>query len=204
MTTKPEKLKKKYGRCRKCGLWRFRRNIVLGEGDMPADLLFVGEGPGKSEDLRAVPFIGPSGKLLRQAIVDAKKQAKWRGKLSYYITNTVCCRPTDKKFGSNREPSKSEVLACSPRLDLTEQLVAPKEVVLLGNIPKKYLLKKFPHAHCLWHPAYLLRQGGTGSPRYRILVRQLADVLRQLRRRKKQQGSQKGRNAFSAKKRGGV
>ena len=64
---------KKWQNCRRCKLAKFRRNVVWGEGPLPADVLFIGEGPGRSEDLLKRPFIGPSGALLRKALASVMK-----------------------------------------------------------------------------------------------------------------------------------
>ena len=117
-------------KCTKCGLAEFRRQVVLGEGPLPADVLLVGEAPGKSEDLRGLPFVGPAGRILRLAIMDALlKLGKADQPRCYYITNVVACRPTEKKRGPNREPEEAELRACWPRMQLTVTLAKPRVIV---------------------------------------------------------------------------
>ncbi|MBW1779343.1 MAG: hypothetical protein JRL30_01265 [Deltaproteobacteria bacterium] len=84
-----KKFKADFGTCTRCGLAEFRRKIVLGEGDLPADLLFVGEAPGKNEDLMGRPFVGPSGRLLHGAIELAGDKVDFTP--TYFITNSVAC-----------------------------------------------------------------------------------------------------------------
>ena len=183
MTTAKRKSKTKplaeFGPCRKCGLHRFRRKIVLGEGVMPADVLIVGEAPGKSEDLLGRPFVGPSGKILREALRRAQERAK--ADVNYYITNTVSCRPTDRKRGENRAPTDAEQMACWPRLRKTERLVKPKYIVLLGREAERACKPHWPEAVTMQHPAYILRRGGKSSTEYRQIVRALTDVFREVR-----------------------
>ncbi|GAG10072.1 unnamed protein product, partial [marine sediment metagenome] len=78
---------KRYKNCRKCGLYEFRRKIVFGRGKVPADILFVGEAPGKSEDLIGEAFVGPSGRLLDMAIKDAAKILGIKKPPTFYVSN---------------------------------------------------------------------------------------------------------------------
>lgn len=161
--------------CSKCGLCEHRRMMVLGEGPLPADVMFVGIGPGTSEDMMGKPFVGPSGRILREAIKDAAKLSGCAP--SVFLTNLVACHPTDKSRGPNRDPSAEEVLACWPRLQETEQVVKPSAIILLGDIVKKYAGKHFKDAVHIFHPAFVVRRGGFGSTEYRKLVREIAEVF---------------------------
>ncbi len=164
--------------CTACGLCKFRRFVVIGRGSMPADLLFIGEAPGKTEDLRGVPFIGRSGRILDLSIERATKLARIPQPPSYYITNVVGCRPTDEKDGDNREPTDTEANACYPRLDQTVDLVNPTQVILLGKVAARHLSSRFPGAIKLFHPAFILRRGGEGAPEFRKSVRALVEVFK--------------------------
>ena len=170
--------------CKKCNLHKYRRKIVYGRGEIPADILFIGEGPGKSEDLIGEPFVGPSGKLLNRALQKAAEIAK-RPIPSYYITNIVACRPTDYQGGPNRQPTEEEAWACWPRLERKKLKVKPKQIVLLGAVAKKFVLGAWPTSVCLVHPAYLLRLGGVESTQYRTFCRTLAEVFKSIPRRVK-------------------
>ena len=174
--------------CTRCGLYKTRRQVVLGRGEIPADLLFVGEAPGKSEDLRGLAFVGPSGRILDAALREVRERLGFLP--SYYISNTVACRPTDERGGPNREPTLSEVLTCRARLIELESEVRPEAIVLLGATAKYHCGSLFPAHLALYHPAYLLRRGGQTSTEYRVFVRELEEYIgrtarRRLARRKK-------------------
>jgi len=149
--------------CRACELCRQRKQAVLGVGDVEADWLFVGEGPGADEDERGEPFVGQAGKLLDAmlAAIDLK-----RGQ-NVYIANTVKCRPP-----GNRTPEPEETAACWPFLARQIALMKPKLIVALGRPAAQTLLqsevkigaargKLFEHQGIplivTYHPAYLLR-----------------------------------------------
>lgn len=166
--------------CKRCSLHKTRRKVVLGRGVIPADLLFIGEAPGKSEDLRGEAFIGPSGRVLRLAMKDATGMAGLEETPSFYITNVVACRPCDEKRGPNRQPTDKEAWQCWPRLELTEHLVKPKKIVFLGKVAERFCLECFPTGVSLQHPAFVLRRGGTESAEYRILIRSLADIFKEV------------------------
>jgi DNA polymerase len=149
--------------CTACELCKTRKQAVLGVGDVEADWLFVGEGPGAEEDERGEPFVGQSGKLLDNmlAAIDLK-----RGE-NVYIANSVKCRPPD-----NRAPEPGETAACWPFLARQVELIKPKLIVTLGRPAAQTLLQqdvKISAARGMthdfagiplivtYHPAYLLR-----------------------------------------------
>lgn len=164
-----------YVQCKSCNLHTTRRNIVFGRGAFPAPLLFIGEAPGRSEDVLGIPFVGPSGRLLDEAI----RRCKSNG-IRYFITNICCCRPCDSAFGPNREPNETEALACLPRLRKTINLVQPRKIVLLGAVAKRYCKPIWKDAVCLVHPAYIIRKGGLSSPTFRLFCRELDNVFESL------------------------
>jgi uracil-DNA glycosylase len=152
--------------CTRCPLAAGRTQVVFGVGNPSADLMFVGEGPGREEDLKGEPFVGRSGKLLdllmRQEIGIERAEC--------YIANVVKCRPP-----GNRDPLPAEIEACRPYLEEQLDLVAPKVVVTLGNFATKTLLdtaegirrlrgRVYPfrgvHLVPTYHPAAALRGGG--------------------------------------------
>lgn len=165
--------------CERCKLCKSRKTVVMGRGQFPADVLFVGEGPGKAEDTLGTPFVGPAGKLLSSAIDFACKTLDI-DEPSMYLTNLVACRPTDRIGGPNRVPKDEECLACHPRIETIYKLVKPKIVVLLGKVPQRFLGKTFPRTYYLEHPAFILRQGGTTSPRFLTYSRNLADIFERI------------------------
>jgi DNA polymerase len=158
-----DELKQAVADCTACELCRTRKQAVLGVGDVNADWLFVGEGPGAEEDERGEPFVGQSGKLLDAmlAAIDLK-----RGD-NVYIANSVKCRPPD-----NRAPEPGETAACWPFLARQVELIQPKLIVTLGRPAAQTLLQqdiKISAARGVvqafagmplivtYHPAYLLR-----------------------------------------------
>lgn len=158
-----EELRRAVADCTACPLCQARKQAVLGVGDVEADWLFVGEGPGAEEDERGEPFVGQSGKLLDAmlAAIDLK-----RGD-NVYIANSVKCRPPD-----NRAPEPGETAACWPFLARQVELIKPKLIVTLGRPAAQTLLQqdvKISAARGMthdfagiplivtYHPAYLLR-----------------------------------------------
>jgi uracil-DNA glycosylase family 4 len=149
--------------CRACGLCEHRRQAVLGVGDVEAEWLFIGEGPGAEEDAQGEPFVGQAGKLLDNmlAAIDLGRGQR------VYIANAVKCRPP-----GNRTPNQEEMAACRPYLERQIEMIRPKLIVLLGRAAVSTLLnderslavlrgKRFDYQGIpvvvTYHPAYLLR-----------------------------------------------
>lgn len=158
-----DELRQSVANCSACELCQTRKQAVLGVGDIEADWLFIGEGPGAEEDERGEPFVGQAGKLLDAmlAAIDLK-----RGN-SVYIANAVKCRPPN-----NRTPEPGETAACWPFLARQIELIQPKLIVTLGKPAAQTLLQQevtisrsrgMVHDFAgiplivTYHPAYLLR-----------------------------------------------
>ena len=156
-------VREELGDCTRCKLHKGRRNIVFGEGNPNAALVFVGEGPGKEEDEQGRPFVGAAGQLLTDIIVKGMRL----NREDVYICNIVKCRPPN-----NRNPEPDEIMACEPFLIKQLQAIKPKIIIGLGNIAVKTLLKTKQGITSLrgtwmtyqgiplmptFHPAYLLR-----------------------------------------------
>lgn len=109
--------------CTRCDLCKTRKNAVPGIGDARATVVFVGEAPGRNEDLRGRPFVGQAGRILTRALEEAGVSRE-----SVYITNTVKCRPP-----KNRVPREAERRACRAYLDLEMQIIKPRVVCVMGN-----------------------------------------------------------------------
>ena len=109
--------------CPLCKLSRTRKNAVPGEGQISAKLMFIGEAPGKDEDLKGQPFVGAAGRILDQAM---QKAGIERSKV--FITNVVKCRPPN-----NRVPGDDERTACRPYLERQISLVSPRIICILGS-----------------------------------------------------------------------
>lgn len=150
--------------CTDCEIGNRASRHVIGRGNLPCDILFVGEAPGKQEDMKGLPFVGPSGKILDTWIAYASEQhIKHEGyAFTYYITNLVSCRPCDITGGPNRAPTQSEITNCRPRISLVHRLANPRSgVVLLGKIAYENIqLGSMYRQLELPHPAYILRCGG--------------------------------------------
>lgn len=158
-----EELRDDIGDCRRCKLHSGRTHVVFGIGNPNAKLMFVGEGPGRDEDLKGEPFVGRAGQLLTDIIT--KGMGLTRDDV--YIANVVKCRPPQ-----NRNPEPDEVASCEPFLKKQIELIRPKIIVALGKFAVQALLQsKVPitrlrgnwHTYMgiklmpTFHPAYLLR-----------------------------------------------
>lgn len=161
--------------CTRCPLHQHRTTQVVGRGVIPADILFICEAPGKSEDLLGKALLGRQGKLLDRAIVQA---GEFAGVIpTYYITNMIQCRPCDSKVSLTRTPSIDEIWACRDNLETVLARVHPRAVVFLGKISREHLRSTFPSAVALQHPAFIVKRGGTESPEFRRFVKDLEEVF---------------------------
>ncbi len=158
-----DQLRTALGDCARCKLSGGRTHIVFGVGNPEASLMFVGEGPGRDEDLRGEPFVGRAGQLLTDIITKGMKLRRE----DVYIANIVKCRPPN-----NRDPEPDEVAACRPFVLRQIELVAPTVIVALGRVAAHAMLGTTTPISRLrgrWHefagiklmptlhPAYLLR-----------------------------------------------
>ncbi|MFC1834622.1 uracil-DNA glycosylase family protein [Thermodesulfobacteriota bacterium] len=155
-------VRKELGDCTRCGLSEKRKNIVFGEGNPEARLMFVGEGPGRDEDLQGRPFVGRAGQLLTKMI-----RAMGFERDEVYIANVVKCRPP-----GNRDPQGDEISTCLPFLEAQINSVKPEVIVALGRVATNTLLQsnaplsrqrgRFHETRGIlvmptYHPSFLLR-----------------------------------------------
>lgn len=173
-------------KCFDCRLSEFRTNMVVGRGDVPADLLFIGEGPGESEDVIGKPFVGPAGRIFDQ--IESKVRERTGRTYTRFILNTVMCRPINyfvpedhDDYGKNRAPTQQEVLTCMPRVMRLIRVVRPKRVIFLGRVPERYYRKEFPDGVFIYHPSFHLRLGGMASPYINRDIRTLSKVVKELK-----------------------
>jgi len=117
-------------KCKRCGLYKTRKNVVFGVGPPTADVMIVSEAPGFFEDKSGVPFVGAAGKNLNALLFEAGLTRE-----EVYIANTIKCRPPQ-----NRDPLPDEVEACRPFLEGQISAIKPKLVVALGRIAAGELL----------------------------------------------------------------
>ena len=155
-------VKQELGDCRRCKLCQERKNIVFGSGSVDARLVFVGEGPGRDEDLQGLPFVGRAGQLLTKII-----ESIGLTRDTVYIANVIKCRPP-----GNRNPEPDEVISCQPYLLKQLKVIQPEIICALGKFAAQTLtsstnpigrlrgrfhdfggIKVMP----TFHPAYLLR-----------------------------------------------
>lgn len=159
-----EEMRHLVANCHLCALAKTRKNVVFGEGNPNAKLMFIGEGPGANEDASGRPFVGRAGELLTKIITNVLEI----GRHDVYIANIVKCRPP-----KNRVPTLNEVEACKPYILQQIQMVNPKIIVALGSTSYHHLTKEyntkisqvrgevfeFGNAKLIptFHPSFLLR-----------------------------------------------
>ncbi len=157
-----EPIRQKALACTACRLAKGRHSVVFGEGSLDAQLVFVGEGPGRDEDAQGRPFVGMAGQLLTKMIVAMELKRE-----EVYIANVVKCRPPE-----NRVPEPDEIAACAPFLEAQLTTIQPKVICTLGRTAVTSLLQteapmgffrgksfewKGIPVVATYHPAYLLR-----------------------------------------------
>ena len=155
-------IREELGECTRCKLHAGRKTLVYGVGSADAELMFVGEAPGRDEDLQGIPFVGRAGQLLTRIIesIDLRRE-------DVYIANVIKCRPP-----GNRNPTPDEVRTCEPFLFAQVDAIRPRVIVALGTFAARTLLRTDEPISRLrgrvfdyrgaqlvptFHPAYLLR-----------------------------------------------
>lgn len=152
----------KWHDCTACQLCERRKKVVLYRGDLPCDVLFIGEGPGQSEDVLGQPFVGPAGKQLDRIIAAALRGVPLRKG----FTNLVACIPLNPDGPGVVDPDKKAILACSMRLREIYKLAKPSLIVCVGDLAAKYIGPVFlGNDNCgitkIVHPARILRTDAT-------------------------------------------
>jgi len=179
-----EALRQRAESCQDCALAGTRTSVVFGVGSLEASLMFVGEAPGKNEDLQGEPFVGAAGRLLTELLGEIGMTRE-----EVYIANVLKCRPP-----GNRDPRPEEIDACKGYLREQIRMIHPRVVMTLGNFATKLLLRTETgitrlrgRAHQWWlgamlvptfHPAAALRGGPRVAEQMRedfALVRHLLD-----------------------------
>jgi uracil-DNA glycosylase len=180
--------------CTRCELSRTRTNVVFGEGNPGAPLVFVGEGPGENEDATGRPFVGRAGKLLDEVLL---RNGMTRNHV--YICNVLKCRAADLVGGrwNNRPPAPEEISACNPWLEEQLRILKPLVVVAIGGPAANALIHKgfrissergrwftnapyAPWVTAILHPAYVLRLQG---PAYDAAVETLVEDVGNARKK---------------------
>jgi DNA polymerase len=179
--TQLEEVARTASTCTRCRLSEGRTQVVFGDGNPDAGIMFIGEGPGFHEDQQGVPFVGPAGQLLNRLLGEV---GLTRGDV--YIANVVKCRPP-----GNRDPMPDEIEACSPYLMQQVDLIDPRVIVTLGNFATRVILarqvsiSRVRGQKEVWrgrtviptfHPAAALHGGGDGGPQMRALREDFATI----------------------------
>ncbi len=174
-------LDKTINSCLKCPLGKTRANFVFGVGNPEADILFIGEAPGRDEDLKGEPFVGRAGKKLNELLVGVGLNRR-----DVYIANILKCRPPN-----NRDPEQAEAEKCEPYLLKQIDLIKPKIICCLGRIAAQRLLNITAPLGAMrqqeydfhgvklivtYHPAALLRTNAYTQPTIDDLERVKAAV----------------------------
>lgn len=170
-------------KCRRCLLYQTRKNLVFGQGNPKAQLVFVGEAPGREEDIQGLAFVGKAGELLTKII-----QAMGFKRQDVYICNVLKCRPPE-----NRNPLPTEIFACQDYLRQQLEIINPKVICCLGKFACFVLLNQdLPITklrgsfldYCgikvmpTFHPAYLLRNPSAK----RLVWQDMQSVMEELKK----------------------
>lgn len=145
--------------CQVCQLGCQRDRIVLARGTLPADVLFIGEAPGDSEDALGRPFVGPAGVELDRWVSNAVHSDELR----IAFSNLVACFPRTAKRRGDNEPEPAEIKACAPRLNQLIEIARPRLIVCVGGLAEKWLPKlplsaaKDVKRIAIVHPAAVIR-----------------------------------------------
>jgi uracil-DNA glycosylase len=171
--------------CEKCRLSKSRTQVVYGVGNPSADLMFIGEAPGRDEDIQGEPFVGRAGQLLTDII-----KAMGLGRDDVYIANVVKCRPPE-----NRNPEQDELDACRPHIRRQIEIIQPRIIVTLGRFALQSLTEKgyaISSVRGQWldyngikvmptyHPAYLLRTPSAKKEVWADMKKVMAELSTQL------------------------
>ncbi len=163
-----KKLEEDVVQCRACPLAGGRTNAVPGEGSDKADLVFVGEAPGASEDRQGRPFVGSAGKFLDELL-----HSIGLNRNQVYIANIIKCRPP-----GNRDPQPDEIAACKPWLDRQIEIIKPRMIVTLGRFSMSLFIPGKAISKC--HGIPVSRDGVTFYPMYHPAAALHQNNLRQV------------------------
>jgi len=170
--------------CSKCPIAARASKHVFGRGSLAAKTIFIGYGPGLSEDALGVPFVGPAGKLLDAAVKAAFHLHNRQP--SVFFTNLLRCRPCDTLGGPNRDPVPDEVDNCWPLLTRTLEIVNPHVVFLLGRVTHYEFGERWLRSETtaspvaiveVTHPASVVRRGGVEGTAFTAYVRSIFEGL---------------------------
>ncbi len=130
---KMKKIEEEAKKCKKCPLYKSRKNVVFGYGNVNSRVIFIGEAPGKNEDEKGIPFCGKAGKILDELL-----NAIFLKREEVYITSVLKCRPP-----KNRVPKEEEIENCGIYLEKQIEIIDPEIICCLGKISLNFIFKKF-------------------------------------------------------------
>lgn len=184
-----EDLKEKSLLLHQCKLCKHRKNFVFGEGNAESEIMIIGEAPGKDEDEQGRPFVGRSGQLLTRIIEGGMKIKRE----DIYISNIVKCRPTKDNLGTlDRPPEKEEIESARWIIEEQINIIKPKVILAVGNTAARFLLNtkegitkthgnfydyKKSKVMPIYHPSYILRNGGENSPLKKVVWEDIKKVM---------------------------
>ncbi len=166
-----DRLHEKIRICQLCDLSRSRIKAVPGEGPCPAEIMLVGEAPGREEDLEGSPFVGRAGRLLDIALDEAGLQRS-----EIFITSVIKCRPPD-----NRRPKSHEIERCCPYLEAQMNALNPRIVCLMGNVAIQAVLGKHGVTSLrgqIWNDRFLVTYHPAAVLRNRNLMKDFVSDLK--------------------------
>ncbi|MCX6668442.1 MAG: uracil-DNA glycosylase [Methanothrix sp.] len=166
-----DRLHEKIRLCQLCDLSLNRIKAVPGEGPCPAEIMLVGEAPGREEDLEGRPFVGRAGRLLDKALAEADLQ-----RYEVFITSVIKCRPPD-----NRRPKRHEIETCRPYLEAQMKVLNPRVVCLMGNVATQAVLGKQGVTSLrgqIWQDRFLVTYHPAAVLRNRNLMKDFVSDLR--------------------------
>lgn len=177
LLSKYQRHKMKWSDCQLCDLCHQRKNVVLARGDVPCEVLFIGEAPGAGEDVIGQPFIGPAGKLLDQ-IIQKSDLAVAECKVAF--TNIVSCIPKGDDGNKTAEPDKKSIKACAPRLQEFIDMCLPmlQIVVMVGTLSEKWCPRiEGVEYVSITHPAAILRMKNDVPAQFSLAVKRCIATL---------------------------
>ncbi len=170
---------KKIKNCTACNLCKTRKNVIIGRGFIPCDILFLDNSPERNADILGEAFPGEGGKLLDQLILEASIKLTSKIQFNIYISSAVLCFPMDDT-GVPREPYENEVLSCMPNIFKIILEANPKKVCFIGKLAEKYYKNHFPESFSITHPNYMAKTGGIYSLDYVKAVKTLTEEFKNL------------------------
>jgi len=162
--------KSRWSKCTLCPLFDSCHKRCYVRGSLPADIVYVGEAPGESEDLEGYPFVGPAGHEFDNLLAEVPDHR-------YAITNVVICTPPPGPDGKIRPPTDAEINRCKHRLTGLLNIAKPKAIIAVGQVAKKSVKDQPAYVGDILHPSAILQKNG---PAYGLAFKRTALRLKKL------------------------